>query len=145
MSNRVVRVMLVALVLSGWGSRLSAQGTVTHPFPGITYITRTESLPSFRCPGCPAPTPSPRLARMNIVLVDLDSARDPLQAHPSRYESSGAQFPRAGLAAAAAAVRMDRQATLAFLEDVARASRDQQPLLRPVSGPRWLAQDPSGT
>jgi hypothetical protein len=72
MSYRVVTVIIAALLAcGGWGSTLQAQGVVTHPFPGITQITRTESLPAFQCPGCPSPTPSPRLARLNIVLVDL--------------------------------------------------------------------------
>ncbi len=74
MSYRVVRVVLAAaLALVGWGSSLQAQGAVTHPYPGITYITRTDSLPPFQCPGCGSPTPNPRLARMNIVLVDLNA------------------------------------------------------------------------
>jgi hypothetical protein len=55
MSNPVVRISLAAvLAVCSWGSRVDAQGVITHPYPGITYITRTESLPSFQCPGCPA-------------------------------------------------------------------------------------------
>ena len=52
---------------------LQAQPVVTNLYPGITHIARTESLPAFQCPGCPSPTPSPRLARLNIVLVDLNT------------------------------------------------------------------------
>ena len=50
---------------------VEAQTVVTPLFPGITHIKRTEQYPAFQCPGCPAPTPSPRLARMNILLIDL--------------------------------------------------------------------------
>ncbi|MGE5815081.1 MAG: hypothetical protein ACM36C_11380, partial [Acidobacteriota bacterium] len=72
MSRRLVGVLLAAVfIFWGCGSALQAQGVVTHPYPGITYITRTDSLPPFQCPGCGSPTPNPRLARMNIVLVDL--------------------------------------------------------------------------
>jgi hypothetical protein len=39
----------------------------------LAHIKRTEQYPPFQCPGCPAPTPNPRLARMNILLVDLRS------------------------------------------------------------------------
>jgi hypothetical protein len=52
---------------------VEAQTVVTPLFPGITHIKRTEQYPPFQCPGCPAPTPNPRLARMNILLVDLTS------------------------------------------------------------------------
>ncbi|HEU0106111.1 MAG TPA: phosphodiester glycosidase family protein [Vicinamibacteria bacterium] len=50
---------------------VEAQTVVSPLFPGITHIKRTEQYPPFQCPGCPAPTPNPRLARMNILLVDL--------------------------------------------------------------------------
>jgi hypothetical protein len=52
---------------------VEAQTVVTPLFPGITHIKRTEQYPPFQCPGCPAPTPNPRLARMNILLIDLTS------------------------------------------------------------------------
>jgi hypothetical protein len=50
---------------------VEAQTVVTPLFPGITHIKRTEQYPPFQCPGCPAPTPNPRMARMNILLIDL--------------------------------------------------------------------------
>ena len=117
MSNRVVRVMLVALVVSGWGSRLSAQGTVTHPFPGITYITRTESLPSFRCPGCPAPTPSPRLARINIVLVDLTAPEIHFKLTPPGTNLPEPNFPTPGWPLPPPPFEVVRQTTLSFLQE----------------------------
>jgi hypothetical protein len=73
MSYRAGRLILAsALALLGW-TAAEAQTVVTPLFPGITHIRRTEQLPSFQCPGCPAPTPNPRLARMNILLIDLTS------------------------------------------------------------------------
>lgn len=71
MSCRPARLIVVtALALLG-SSAVEAQTVVTPLFPGITHIKRTEQYPSFQCPGCPAPTPNPRLARMNILLIDL--------------------------------------------------------------------------
>ncbi len=73
MSYRAAR-LIVASGLVLWGSTgVEAQTVVTPLFPGITHIKRTEPYPQFQCPGCPAPTPNPRLARMNILLVDLTS------------------------------------------------------------------------
>jgi Phosphodiester glycosidase len=73
MSYRAAR-LIVASGLALWGSTgVEAQTVVTPLFPGITHIERTEQYPPFQCPGCPAPTPNPRLARMNILLVDLTS------------------------------------------------------------------------
>ena len=73
MSYRVARVIVASgLALCG-STGVEAQTVVTPLFPGITHIKRTEQYPPFQCPGCPAPTPNPRLARMNILLVDLTS------------------------------------------------------------------------
>jgi hypothetical protein len=63
-------IVASGLALGGW-TGAEAQTVVTPLFPGITHIKRTEQYPPFQCPGCPAPTPNPRLARMNILLVDL--------------------------------------------------------------------------
>ncbi len=76
MSYRTARSFLAAALALVSGTGVEAQNVetvVTPLFPGITHIKRTDNYPSFRCPGCPAPTPSPRLARMNILLVDLTS------------------------------------------------------------------------
>jgi phosphodiester glycosidase len=71
MSYRAAR-LAAALVLALSGrAEVNAQTVVTPLFPGITHIQRTEQYPSFQCFGCPAPTPNPRLARMNILLIDL--------------------------------------------------------------------------
>jgi hypothetical protein len=71
MFYRTARVIVASgLVLLG-ATAGEAQTVVTPLFPGITHIKRTEPYPAFQCPGCPAPTPSPRLARMNILLIDL--------------------------------------------------------------------------
>ena len=77
MPGRALRVILATvLAVCGWAVRAQAQTqtvTTTHPFPGITYITRTDWLQPFQCPGCGSPTPNPRIASMNIVLVDLNA------------------------------------------------------------------------
>src|SRR5712691_5983885 len=74
---RAVRVSLAAvLAVYGWAVRVQAQTqtvTTTHPFPGITYIKRTDWLLPFQCPGCGSPTPNPRIANMNVVLLDLSA------------------------------------------------------------------------
>jgi Phosphodiester glycosidase len=73
MSYRAARFIVASgLALLG-ATGVEAQTVVTPLFPGITHIKRTEQYPPFQCPGCPAPTPSPRVARMNILLVDLTS------------------------------------------------------------------------
>jgi hypothetical protein len=72
----------VVLALCAGASTLEAQPVVTNPYPGITHITRTETMPYFRCPGCPQP-PSPRLARMHIVLVDLTAPEIHFKMTPS--------------------------------------------------------------
>ena len=73
MSYRAARLIVASgLALCG-ATGVEAQTVVTPLFPGITHIKRTEQYPAFQCPGCPAPTPNPRLARMNILLVDLTS------------------------------------------------------------------------
>ena len=73
MSYRAAR-LIVASGLALWVSTgVEAQTVVTPLFPGITHIKRTDQYPPFQCPGCPAPTPNPRLARINILLIDLTS------------------------------------------------------------------------
>jgi hypothetical protein len=71
MSCRAARIIVAAALVSCGATGVAAQTVVTPLFPGITHIKRTEPLAPFQCPGCPAPTPNPRLARMNILLVDL--------------------------------------------------------------------------
>ena len=74
MRSRLVSALVTAVLVScAYSCTLEAQTVVTHPYPGITYIARTDFLPPFQCPGCPSPTPNPRRARMNIVLVDLNA------------------------------------------------------------------------
>ena len=71
MSYRAARLIVATgLVLVG-STAVQAQTVVTPLFPGITHIKRTEQYPPFQCPGCPAPTPNPRMARMNILIIDL--------------------------------------------------------------------------
>src|SRR4249920_1512091 len=73
MSYRAARLIVASAVVLWASTGVEAQTVVTPLFPGITHIQRTEQYPAFQCPGCPAPTPNPRLARMNILLVDLTS------------------------------------------------------------------------
>jgi hypothetical protein len=83
MSNRAMRVFLAAAaIVCAGGSVMQAADEIckptdvscdTHPFPGIRHVKRTVEYPSFRCFGCGAPTPSPRLARMNILIIDLNA------------------------------------------------------------------------
>jgi hypothetical protein len=97
-------------------AHLDAQGVVTHPFPGITHITRTDSLPSFRCPGCPAPTPNPRLARMNIVIVDLNAPEVRFKMTPEGTNLPEPNFPTPGWPLPPPPFEVVRQRTLQFLE-----------------------------
>ncbi len=70
MSHRTTGALVAAVLIAcGLVSGLEAQ--TVQVFPGITYIKRTDSLLPFQCPGCGSPTPNPRLARMNILLIDL--------------------------------------------------------------------------
>jgi hypothetical protein len=64
--------LAIALALGSW-TGVEADTVVTPLFPGITHIKRTENYPPFQCPGCGSPTPNPRIARMNILLIDLTS------------------------------------------------------------------------
>jgi hypothetical protein len=73
MSYRVDRLIVASVLALGVGSGVEAQTIVTPLFPGITHIKRTEQYPPFQCPGCNTPTPNPRMARMNILLIDLTS------------------------------------------------------------------------
>jgi hypothetical protein len=120
MSRRFVYVLLVAVfIFCGCGSALQAQGVVTHPYPGITYITRTDSLPPFQCPGCGSPTPNPRLARMNIVLVDLTAPEIHFKLTPPGTNLPdvlpGSTTP--GWPLPPPPFEVVRQPTLAFLQD----------------------------
>jgi hypothetical protein len=122
MSRRLVGSMfLVALAIGGAESRLGAQGVVTHPFPGITHITRTESYPSFQCPGCPSPTPSPRLARMNILLVDLTAPEIRFKVTPEGTNLPEPNFATPGWPLPPPPFEVVRQTTLNFI----RASHAQ--------------------
>jgi len=116
MTSRTPRLILVAVLgVCGGASALRAQPV--EVFPGITHITRTLSLPSFRCPGCPAPTPSPRIARINIVLIDLTAPEIHFKMTPS-----GTNFgpvpdpPPNGFPPPSPPFETNRQRTLDFLE-----------------------------
>ena len=116
MSQRVSSLIFAAvLVIGGATSTLEAQGVVTHPFPGITHITRTESFPPFQCPGCPSPTPSPRLARMNIVLVDLTAPEIRFKVTPEGTNLPEPNFPTPGWPLPPPAFEVVRQTTLDFI------------------------------
>jgi hypothetical protein len=120
MFNRVVTLSVAAgLLFCAGASTLEAQPVITHPFPGITYITRTISLPSFQCPGCPAPTPSPRLARINIVLVDLTVPEIHFKFSPAgtNLPAPNANATTPGWPLPPPPFETVRQPTLSFLQD----------------------------
>jgi hypothetical protein len=71
MSYRVARSIVAGGLFVCVASGAEAQTIVTPLYPGITHIKRTEAYAPFQCPGCPASTPNPRMARMNILLIDL--------------------------------------------------------------------------
>jgi Phosphodiester glycosidase len=122
MSHRLVGLLfLAALAVDRAECRLEAQGVVTHGFPGITHITRTESFPSFQCPGCPSPTPSPRLARMNILLVDLTAPEVRFKVTPEGTKLPEPNFPTPGWPLPPPPFEVVRQTTLNFI----RASHAQ--------------------
>ena len=73
MSYRTARLFLATGLALVSGTGVEADTVVTPLFPGITHIKRTENYPSFTCPGCTRATPNPRVAAMNILLVDLTS------------------------------------------------------------------------
>jgi len=117
MSHRLIGLMfLAALAIDSAVCRLEAQGVVTHEFPGITHITRTESYPSFQCPGCPSPTPSPRLARMHILLVDLTAPEIRFKVAPEGTNLPEPNFPTPGWPLPPPLFEVVRQTTLNFIQ-----------------------------
>jgi hypothetical protein len=117
MHDRFATAILVAVVgVCGFPLNLEGQAVVTQPFPGITHIRRTDSLPSFRCPGCPAPTPNPRLARMNIVLVDLNAPEIRFKLTPEGINLPEPNFPTPGWPLPPPPFEVVRERTLQFLE-----------------------------
>ena len=116
MAHRFVSLMFVAaLALGEADSRLEAQGVVTQTFPGITHISRTESYPAFQCPGCAFPTPSPRLARMNIVLIDLTAPEIRFKVTPEGTNLPAPNFPTPGWPLPPPPHEVVRQTTLDFI------------------------------
>ena len=114
MSCPKVRALFVVLGLCAGASGLHAQTVTTNPFPGITHITRTETMPFFRCPGCPPP-PSPRLARMHIVLVDLTAPETHFKLTPPGTDLPLPNFPTPGWPLPPPLFETVRQSTLDFL------------------------------
>lgn len=107
--------LLAVLFILVMVSPAVAQPVVTHPYPGITHITRTETMPFFRCPGC-APPPSPRLARINVVLVDLTAPEIRFKLTPPGTDLPEPNFPTPGWPLPPPPFEVVRQTTLAFLE-----------------------------
>ena len=116
MSSRTIRTILAAVLAVGAGATgLQAQDTETHPFPGMTYIKRTLSVPSFQCPGCPAPTPNPRLARINVLVIDLDAPEIRFKLTPLGVNLPDPNFPTPGWPLPPPPFETVRQTTLAFI------------------------------
>src|SRR3954453_17492505 len=107
MVYRAVGVVLFAVVALGASSvSLEAQQVVTQAFPGITFITRTET--------------SPRSLRMNVVLVDLTAPEIHFKLTPPGTNLPDPlpppALPPAGWPLPSPAFETVRQGTLAFLE-----------------------------
>lgn len=119
MSRRAFMVVSSACLLGAVWTSAQAQPVVTQVYPGITHITRTESLPSFRCPGCPSATPSPRLARLNIVLIDLTAPeiRFKLTPEGKNLPPVNANSTTPGWPLPPPPFEVVRQTTLAFIQD----------------------------
>ena len=115
MSNARRAIALAAVAVCGWSSGVRA-ADVTHPYPGITHIKRTDTMPFFRCPGCPLP-PSPRLARINIVLVDLTAPEVRFRMAPEGKDLPLPNFPTPGWPLPPPLFETVRQTTLGFLEE----------------------------
>ena len=60
MPYRARAATLAVLAVCGWSTAAGAVDVVTHPYPGLTLIKRTEQMVN--------PT---RQVKMNIVLIDL--------------------------------------------------------------------------
>lgn len=115
MSPRAGRtIVMVALAVCCWSSGVGA-ADVTHPYPGITYIKRTDTMPFFRCPGCPPP-PASRMARMNIVLVDLTAPEVRFKMMPEGKNLPLPNFPTPGWPLPPPPFETVRQTTLGYLE-----------------------------
>ena len=108
-------IVFAAVALCGWSSGVGA-ADVTHPYPGITYIKRTDTMPFFRCPGCPPP-PATRMARMNIVLVDLTAPEVRFKMSPEGKNLPEPLFGSPGWPLPYPAFETVRQTTLGFIED----------------------------
>ena len=106
-------IVFAAVAVCGWSSGVGA-ADVTHPYPGITHITRTDTMPFFRCPGCPPP-PSPRLARINIVLVDLTAPEVRFKMAPEGKNLPIPNFPTPGWPLPPPLFETVRQTTLGFI------------------------------
>ena len=119
MSYRAVGVTLAAVAtLSAWVTPLGAQAVdpvVTPLYPGITHIKRTLSLPPFTCFACPNPTPNPRLARINVLLVDLTAPEIHFKLTPKGENLPTPNFPTPGWPLPPPAFEVVRQPTLAYL------------------------------
>ena len=107
MSYRVVPFVLSTLVaVCSCPTSLEADQFVSHPFPGITLVTRTETLP--------------RSLRMNIMLVDLTAPEIHFKLTPPGTDLPDPlpppALPPAGWPLPSPPFETVRQGTLAFLE-----------------------------
>ena len=96
---------MAACGLSSW---LGAAEVVTHPYPGITLIKRTDTIP--------LPTPS-RQVNMNIVLVDLNAPEVRLKMTPEGKNLPPDLFGTAGWPTPYPPFETVRQRTLDYLND----------------------------
>lgn len=106
MSHRAGRAIVAAAVAAcGWASGLRADEVVTHPYPGITHIRRTDAM-----------TGPTRQVKMNIVLVDLTAPEVRFKMAPAGQNLPEPLFGSPGWPLPYPAFETVRQTTLGYLE-----------------------------
>jgi hypothetical protein len=93
------------MAVCGWSSGLGAAEVVTHPYPGITHIRRTDAM-----------TGPTRQVRMNIVLVDLTAPEVRFKMTPEGQNLPLPLFGSPGWPLPYPPFETVRQTTLGFLE-----------------------------
>jgi hypothetical protein len=107
MQHRACQAFVAAAVaVCGASAELRAADGVTHPYPGITHIRRTDAMTS--------PT---RQVRMNIVLIDLTAPEVRFKMTPPGVDLPLPLFPTPGWPLPPPPFETVRRSTLGFLED----------------------------